>query len=113
MLLGERWAEDRRGVGMVTRSSGELLLGRQPEREVLDRLLEAARGGHGGVLVVHGEPGVGKTALVEDAVEAGRAFRVARTVGVEGEMELAYAALQQLCAPMLEFTERLPQPQRD
>src|SRR5829696_5488441 len=113
MLLGERWAEDRRGVGMVTRSSGELLLGRQREREVLDRLLEAARGGHGGVLVVHGEPGVGKTALLEDAVKAGREFRVARTLGVEGEMELAYAALQQLCAPILELTERLPQPQRD
>ena len=89
------------------------MLGRQPEREVLERLLEAARGGHGGVLVVHGEPGVGKTALLEYAVEAGRAFRVARTVGVEGEMELAYAALQQLCSPILELIERLPQPQRD
>jgi DNA-binding CsgD family transcriptional regulator len=90
-----------------------LLLGRQPEREVLGRLLAAARGGHGGVLVVHGEPGVGKTALLEDAVEAGREFRVARTVGVEGETELAYAALQQLCAPILELAERLPDPQRD
>jgi hypothetical protein len=98
---------------MVTRSSGEQLLGRQREREVLGRLLEAARGGHGGVLVVHGEPGVGKTALLEAAVQAGRAFRAARTVGVEGEMELAYAALQQLCAPILELTERLPEPQRD
>jgi hypothetical protein len=98
---------------MVTRSSGELLLGRQSERELLGRLLEAARGGRGGVLVVHGEAGVGKTALLEDAVAAGREFRAARTVGVEGEMELAYAALQQLCAPILELTERLPQPQRD
>jgi predicted ATPase len=98
---------------MVTRSSGAPLFGRQPERELLERLLEAARGGHGGVLVVHGEPGVGKTALLECAVEAAREFRVARTVGVEGEMELAYAALQQLCAPILELTKRLPQPQRD
>jgi AAA ATPase domain len=89
------------------------LFGRQPEREVLGRLLEAARGGHGGVLVVHGEPGVGKTALLQDAVEAARGFGVVRTVGVEGEMELAYAALEQLCAPILELTERLPQPQRD
>ena len=97
----------------MVRSPGAPLLGRQTEREVLGRLLEAARGGHGGVLVVHGEPGVGKTALLEDAVEAGREFRVARTVGVEGEMELAYAALQQLCAPILELTKRLPQPQRD
>jgi hypothetical protein len=100
-------------VGMVTRSPGAQLLGRQPEREVLGRLLAAARGGHGGVLVVHGEAGVGKTALLEDAVQAGREFRAARTVGVEGEMELAYAALQQLCAPILELTGRLPQPQRD
>jgi AAA ATPase domain/Bacterial regulatory proteins, luxR family len=98
---------------MVTRSPGAQLLGRQTEREALGRLLEAARGGHGGVLVVHGEPGVGKTALLEDAVGAGREFRVAQTVGVEGEMELAYAALQQLCAPILELTDRLPQPQRD
>jgi len=89
------------------------LFGRQPEREVLGRLLEAARGGHGGVLVVHGEAGVGKTALLEDAVEAGREFRVARTAGVEGEMELAYAALQQLCSPILELTGRLPPPQRN
>jgi predicted ATPase len=98
---------------MVTRSPGELLLGRQREREVLERLLEAARGGHGGVLVVHGEAGVGKTALLEYAVEAGREFRAARTAGVEGEMELAFAALQQLCSPILELTERLPDPQRE
>ena len=97
----------------MVRSPGAQLFGRQPQREVLGRLLEAARGGRGGVLVVHGEPGVGKTALLEDAVEAGREFRVARTAGVEGEMELAYAALQQLCAPILELTGRLPQPQRD
>ena len=96
----------------MVRSPGAPLLGRQPEREVLDGCWRR-RGGHGGVLVVHGEPGVGKTALLEDAVEAGREFRVARTVGVEGEMELAYAALQQLCAPILELTKRLPHPQRD
>jgi len=100
-------------VEMVTRSPGAQLLGRKRECEVLERLLDAARGGHGGVLVVHGEPGVGKTALLEYAVEAAQEFRVARTAGVEGEMELAYAALQQLCSPILELTERLPQPQRD
>jgi DNA-binding CsgD family transcriptional regulator len=98
---------------MVTRSPGERLLGRQREREVLERLLAAARGGHGGVLVVHGEAGVGKTALLECGVKAGREFRVARTLGVEGEMELAFAALQQLCSPILELTEHLPPPQRD
>jgi DNA-binding CsgD family transcriptional regulator len=89
------------------------LLGRERQRVALDRLLEAARGGHGGVLVVHGEPGVGKTALLEYAGEAGRAFRVVQTVGVEGEMELPYAALQQLCSPILDRSERLPDPQRD
>ena len=65
--------------GMVTVAPGEQLLGRQRECGVLDRLREAARAGHGGVLVVHGEAGVGKTALLEYAVEAARAFRVART----------------------------------
>jgi DNA-binding CsgD family transcriptional regulator len=100
-------------VETVTRSAGEQLLGRDRERAVVERLLQGARAGHGGVLVVHGEPGVGKTALLEYAVEAGRDFRVARSVGVEGEMELAYAALQQLCSPSLELMERLPNPQRD
>ena len=70
------------------RVPGKHLVGRKPERAVLDRLLEGARGGHGGVLVVHGEPGVGKTALLEYAIEAGQGYRVARTSGVEGEMEL-------------------------
>ena len=80
---------------------------------MLERLLDTARDGRGGVLVVHGDPGAGKTALLEYAVEAGHDFRVVRTSGVEGEMELDYAALQQLCSPLLEFIERLPGPQRD
>ncbi len=95
------------------RVPGEHLVGRKRERAVLDRLLEAARGGDGGVLVVHGEPGVGKTALLEYAVEAGQGYRVARTRGVEGEMELPFAALQQLCSSFIELAEQLPQPQRD
>jgi DNA-binding CsgD family transcriptional regulator len=94
-------------------SPGRQLLGRERERVALDRLLEAARGGHGGVLVVHGEAGVGKTALLEYAGEPGREFRVVQTVGVEGEMELPFAALQQLCSPILDRSERLPDPQRD
>jgi DNA-binding CsgD family transcriptional regulator len=96
----------------VVRVPGLHLVGRKPERAVLDRLLERARGGDGGVLVLHGEPGVGKTALLEYAVEAGQGYRVARTSGVEGEMELPFAALQQLCASFLELAERLPEPQR-
>jgi DNA-binding CsgD family transcriptional regulator len=89
------------------------LLGREREREVLGRLLDAVRGGRGGVLVVDGEAGVGKTALLEDAAEAGREFRIARTSGVEAEMELPFAAVQQLCSPFFELIERLPQPQHD
>ncbi|HEX7145618.1 MAG TPA: LuxR C-terminal-related transcriptional regulator [Gaiellaceae bacterium] len=98
---------------MATRASGVQLLGRQREREVLDRVLEAARDGQGGVLAVYGEPGVGKTALLDYAIEVGADFRVVRTVGVEGEMELAFAALQQLCSPSLDLMDRLPDPQRD
>jgi len=100
-------------AGDVNSATEGDLLGRQRERDVLERLLDAARGGRGGVLVVHGEPGVGKTALLEYAVDAGREFRVARAVGVEGEMELAFAALHQLCSPSLALIERLPDPQRD
>ena len=69
--------------------------------------------GQSRVLVVSGEPGVGKTALLESAIESASGFRVARAVGVESEMELAFAALQQLCAPMLDRLDRLPAPQRD
>src|SRR5215471_10986733 len=90
-----------------------MLLDRLTERAALGQLLEAARGGRGAVLVVRGEAGVGKTALLEDAVAAATGMRIARVAGVESEMELAYAALQQLCAPMLESLERLPDPQRD
>src|SRR5258706_11182072 len=89
------------------------LLGRERERAVLERLLDTARDGHGSVLVVHGDPGVGKPALLEYAVEVGEDFRVVRAAGVEGEMELDYAALQQLCSPILEFIEHLPDPQRE
>src|SRR6266545_8392162 len=98
---------------MVVSVQAGRLLGRQRERAVLERLLGTARNGHGSVLVVHGEPGVGKTALLEYAVESGEDFRVVRTAGVEGEMKLDYAALQQLCSPLLDLTERLPDPQRD
>ncbi len=90
-----------------------MLLGRQRERDVLDRLLVAARGGHGGAIVVLGEPGIGKTALIEQAVASAEDFRVFRTAGQAGEMELAFAALQQLCAPGIDQLQRLPEPQRD
>jgi hypothetical protein len=91
-------------------SSGQRLFGRERECEILDRLLDGRRGG---VLVVHGEAGVGKTALLEYAVAAGHEFRVARTSGVEADMELPFAAVQQLCSPLLDLSDRLPQPQHE
>src|ERR1700694_1478028 len=93
--------------------SGAQLIGREREREVLDRLLDGVRGGRGGVLVAGGEGGGGQTALLEYAVEAAREFRIARTSGVEGEMELPFAAVQQLCSPFLDFWDRLPEPQHE
>jgi DNA-binding CsgD family transcriptional regulator len=89
-----------------------MLLDRLTERAALGQLLEAARGGRSRALVVHGEAGVGKTALLEDAVASAAGMRIARVAGVESEMELAYAALQQLCAQMLDGLDRLPDPQR-
>ena len=90
-----------------------MLLGRASECEVFDRLLEAACGRRSGVLVVRGEAGIGKTALLQYAIDSASELRVVRAVGVESEMELAFAAVHQLCAPMLDRLERLPDPQRD
>jgi len=91
------------------------LTGRRGECDTLDRLVAAVRAGESRALVLHGEPGVGKTALLEylagQAADAGCA--VARVVGVQPEMELAFAGLHQLCGPMLRRAERLPEPQRD
>jgi DNA-binding CsgD family transcriptional regulator len=90
-----------------------VLLGRRSEVDVLDRLLLQARGGHGGAIVVLGEPGIGKTALIEQAIASAQDFQVLRTVGNEAEMEVAFAALHQLCAPSLDKLEQLPRPQSD
>jgi hypothetical protein len=90
-----------------------MLLGRQNERTRLDGLLEGVRAGRSGALVVRGEAGVGKTALLDYAIESASGLRVARAVGVESEIELAFAALHQMCAPMLDHLEHLPGPQRD
>jgi DNA-binding CsgD family transcriptional regulator len=93
--------------------STHTLRGRSRECETLDGVLEAVRGGQSAVLVVSGDPGVGKTALLDYAVESASSFRVVRAVGVESEMELTFAALQQLCAPLLDRLDRLPGPQHD
>ena len=80
---------------------------------MLGRLVAAVRAGESRALVVHGEPGVGKTALLEYLAGQASGCRVARAGGVQSEMELAFAVLHQLCAPMLDRLERLPAPQRD
>jgi DNA-binding CsgD family transcriptional regulator len=89
------------------------LTDRHAECDVLGRLVAAVRAGESRALVVHGEPGVGKTALLEYLAGQASGCRVARAGGVQSEMELAFAVLHQLCAPMLDRLERLPAPQRD
>src|SRR3954447_23068686 len=86
--------------------------GRAGERAALDRLLEDAGGGRSSALVLRGEPGVGKTALLRYAARQASGFTLARVAGVESEMELAYAGLHQLCAPLLAGLDALPEPQR-
>jgi DNA-binding CsgD family transcriptional regulator len=90
-----------------------LLLDRKNECQVLDDFLAATLKGEGGALVVHGDPGIGKTALLEYAVASAKEFDVFRTVGNEAEMELPYAALLELCQPGLAEVEQLPAPQRN
>src|SRR6476620_11216049 len=87
-------------------------LGRSAEQDVLDRLLETARGGQSAVLVIKGESGIGKTALIRYAARQATGFRVAQIAGVEAEMELPFAGLHRLCAPMLGRLDALPDPQR-
>jgi DNA-binding CsgD family transcriptional regulator len=90
-----------------------VLLGRHSECRTLDGLVEAARSGHSGALVVHGVPGVGKTALLEYLAGYAQDCRVLRAVGVQSEMELSFAGLHQLCVPVLDLLKRLPEPQRE
>jgi hypothetical protein len=92
---------------------GEVLFGRAPECDTLDRLLAAVRAGESRAPVVRGEAGVGKTALLEYLTARADGCRVARVSAVQSEMELAFAGLHQLCVPMLDRLERLPGPQRD
>jgi DNA-binding CsgD family transcriptional regulator len=101
-----------RGDEPAGRRCGDVLHGRRSECAVLDRLLEGVRAGRSGALVVRGEPGVGKTALLEYLVERAAGCRVVRAAGVQSEMELPFAGLHQLCAPMLDRLGALPDPQR-
>ena len=89
----------------------EGLYGRGSECSRLDDLLAALRGGESRTLVMHGEAGIGKTALLDYAVSAAAGLRVLRATGVESDMELPFASLQQLCAPLLGTVDQLPAPQ--
>jgi DNA-binding CsgD family transcriptional regulator len=97
----------------ITVVSARRLLGRRSECAVLDELLTSVRTGPSRALVLRGEAGVGKSALLEYLVAHASGCGIAQATGVESEMELAYAGLQQLCAPCLDRLERLPGPQRD
>jgi DNA-binding CsgD family transcriptional regulator len=90
-----------------------VFVGRNREFSQLDGLLAEARRGQSGVLVLRGEPGIGKTKLLEAVVSSAADWGVLRTVGVESEAELAFAALHQLCRPSLEQLYHLPEPQRN
>jgi len=89
-----------------------MLLGRRTECELLDSLVDGVRGGRSGVLVLRGEPGIGKTALLRYLVDGASGFRVVRGVGVESDMELAFAGLHELCAPLFGRLALLPEAQR-
>ena len=103
----ERLDTDSRG------GAGVGLLGRQSECAALDQVIAGLRSDESRVLVVRGGPGVGKSALLDYAVHSAAGLRVLLATGVESEMELAFAALHQLCVPLLDRLDGLPAPQRD
>jgi DNA-binding CsgD family transcriptional regulator len=92
---------------------GSGLRGRRAERAALGRLLADARAGQSGVLVLRGEAGIGKTALLDYLGKRASGFRVVRAAGVESEVELPFAGLHQLCTPLLGSLAGLPGPQRE
>src|SRR5256714_289770 len=100
-------------AGSRSAAAAVTLRGRHDERTVVDGLLEGARAGRSGALVLRGAAGIGKTALLEYAVESASDLTVLRAVGVEPELELACGALHQVCAPILERLDGIPAPQRD
>src|ERR1700730_2515883 len=101
------------GIELASEWRRVMLRGRGQQCRALDGLLADVRAGRSRALVVRGEPGIGKTALLGYAAETAQDFQVARAVGVESEMELPFAALHQLCGRMLSRLGALPGPQRD
>jgi DNA-binding CsgD family transcriptional regulator/predicted negative regulator of RcsB-dependent stress response len=98
---------------MNSAAPGRLLIGRLSERAALAKLVAQARDGHGAALVICGDAGMGKTALLDDLVASSGDVRVIRLRGAESELELPFGSLQQLCAPLHQFMERLPAPQHN
>jgi hypothetical protein len=103
----------RRAVAMSRAMPTPALRGRQSECELLRQVLTDARAGNSQVLVLRGDPGCGKTALLGYLSGLLVGWRRLEAVGVESEMELAYSGLHQLCSPVLDHLDRLPRPQRD
>jgi hypothetical protein len=115
-----RWPVTRYNVGVVEGSAGFAVPGgaarladRRAECAALDRLVEAVSVGESRALVVHGEPGAGKTVLLDYLAEQAAGCQMARVAGVQSEMELAFAGLHQVCAPLLDRLEVLPRPQAE
>src|SRR5947209_10605622 len=100
-------------VNMSSQGRGERLRGRTAECETLRALISTVQSGSHQVLVLRGEAGVGKTALLRYVSELAAEFRCVQVAGVESDMELAFAGLQQLCAPLMDRFDELPQPQRE
>lgn len=97
---------------MTSDGSRADLLGRRDECRTLDDLVAGARGGRSAALVLRGEPGIGKTELLKYLLDRSIGCRTVRAAGIQSEMELSYAGLHQLCAPLLTSLDRLPEPQR-
>src|SRR5690349_15082748 len=95
---------------VATRSPG--FVGRAVERDLLDGLLERVRTGESEVLVLRGEAGIGKTALLRYTARQASGFQVVQITGVQAEMELPFAGVHQLCAPLPDRFDALPAPQR-
>ena len=110
---GGRAPDSSSSAGLPSGARPQWLRGRRSECAVLDELAASLLAGQSGVLVLRGDPGVGKTALLDYLEAHAAGCRVARAGGVESEMELAFAGLHQICVPYLDRIGRLPGPQRD
>jgi DNA-binding CsgD family transcriptional regulator len=98
---------------MTARDATAVLHGRTTESAALDHLLAEARAGRSRVILLRGEAGIGKSALLGYVESSAAGCRIARCAGIESEMEMAYGGLHQLCAPFLDRVERLPEPQAE